>query len=599
MRDDDPRATPWGVPGEMQWGEVVSPETPAAPGSPAAPANSPHRRATRGSRDPDQAERDFIASLETAHAPAIGTIPPVAPPPARPAPAKRTTPPTRDSWAPAAPDPSPSASERDFIASLETTRAPAIPVRRSERPRSSRVSGRLSGRPLNSSGSAVAASLSGEGSATLWGALREVLAMPFPRNLVIGIGVGAFVVLVAGFILQALLAGGDWAHGSLAAGTDALLLAAIAAIGSGVRYWLGRRSTDFLRLASVLLVALVLLGGLGLGLSHQLHFVQGESAEHSGAFALAVAQYKLYGETAPNAPDVARADTIWGEQLSAQHNYAGATKALQEAIISYPKDAALTTRAAKDLYAVYSAWLAAGGEGMPYGDAATFFASYSASSACDPTCQTTAAGQEAQTRLLAGSQLAQAGDFAQAVVEFDTIQTKFPNTDYASKAHATGAQVYLAYGKQLLTNPDTCKGELTTSQTLAQEYQTLLAAFQTLTSKYGDTPEGQQGAQMMSAPQPVTGTLTSFPTATPTPTIHLSKSVNQSSLYFSNNYNSPVDAKTGAFSFANVTPGDYNLHTERDLGYKVDIQIIHSSSGNLYNIHVGALCPLALGTIPY
>jgi hypothetical protein len=235
---------------------------------------------------------------------------------------------------------------------------------------------------------------------------------------------------------------------------------------------------------------------------------------------------------------------------------------------------------------------------MPYGDAAAFFATYRTSKACDAACQTAAAGLEAQTRFLAGTQLAALGNYAQAVVEFDTIQVQFPTSDYAPKAHASGAQAYLAYGQLLLKDPNTCKGAVSTSQTLAEQYQTMMSAFQTLTAKYGDTPEGQQGAKLMAAPQPVAGTLTGFQ-SNPVPTIHLSKTVNQSTLYFSNNYNSPVDGTSGAFSFANVTPGDYNLHTERDLGYKVDIHIIHSSSGNLYNIHVGALCPLTLGNIPY
>jgi hypothetical protein len=574
MRDDDPRATPWGMPGEMQWGEVVAGETPAAP----APADP------RGPRDPREAERDFLASLETAHAPAIGAIPPAVPavPPAAP--------PVPGGWTPAPP-----ADERDFLASLETARTPAISTRRSKGPRSLRIAGLPSDAPRV----AVMAPLAAGNPNSLWGALREVLAQPFPRNLMIGVGAGPFAVLVIGFILQALLAGGDWAHGSLAAGTDALLLALVAAIGVGARYWLGRRTTDFLRLSSALLVALVLVGGLGLGFSHQLHFMQGKAAEGTGAYALAVAQYKLYGEAAPNAPDVARADTTWGEQLSSQHHYADASRVLQEAVIADVKDAALTAHAARDLYTVYAAWLAAGGDGMPYGDAATFLASYRASSACDAACQSAAPALEAQTRLLAGGQLVAAGDYANAVVEFDTIQAQFPNTDYANQAHAAGAKAYLAFGKLLLSDPNTCKGELTTSQTLAQQYQALLGAFQTLTAKYGDTPEGNQGTQMMAAPQNVTGTLTGYPTTTPIPTIHLSKTVNQSQLYFSNEFNSPVDAKSGAFSFANVTPGDYNLHTERDLGYKVDIHIIHSSSGNLYNIHVGALCPLVLGSIPY
>jgi tetratricopeptide (TPR) repeat protein len=575
MGDNDPRGNPWGMPGDMQWGEVGVAATPAQ-------------------QDPSPAERDFIASLETAHAPAIPSMPPNLP--NLPMPPGMGMPPGVQA---AAPGLAPT-DERDFIASLETAHAPALPLpasptsqRRSQAPRELRVP-----REARAPHPLATAPVLG-GIVRFWETLRPVLAEPFPRNLVLGVGIAPFVALLVGFILQAVLAGGDWSHGGLAAGVDALLLAGAVAAGSGVRYWVGRRSAAYVKLASALVLGLVIMGAGSLALSHLLHYIQGQAAERTGAYALAVTQYKLYGEVAPNAPDVARADTEWGEQLIGQKHYAAASRALSEALAANPKDTALMARASKDLYNVYSTWLSGGGVGMPYGDAATFFASYRTSSACDASCQTTAGNFEAQTRLLAGAQLAAVGNFAQAVIEFDTIQAQFPNTDSAAQAHTTGAKVYLAYGQQLLSDPNTCKGAVSGSQTLAQQYQTLIVTFQTLTSKYGDTPEGQQGVKLMAAPQPVNGTLTGYPSAAPTPSIHLSKTVNQSTLYFSNNYNSAVDAKSGAFGFSSVTPGDYNLHTERDLGYKVEIHIIHSASGNLYNIHVGALCPLNLGNVPY
>jgi TolA-binding protein len=558
MGDNDPRGKPWGMPGEMQWGEVVA-TTPAQ-------------------RDPAGAERDFIASLETAHAPAIPTAPPAVP------------------VAPPALAPT---DERDFIASLETTHAPAfqsslppMSLRRSHAPRASRSSSWAS--RLSPTTPVVG------GIAGVWDTLRPVLAEPFPRNLAIGVGVAPFVVLLAGFILQAVLAGGDWAHGGLAAGVDALLLAVAIAIGAALRYWLGRRDTTFLKLASALLLGLIVMGAGSLALSHRLHYAQGQSAERTGAYALAVAQYKLYGEAAPNAPDVARADTTWGEQLLSQKQYADAARVLSEALASAPRDATLMARASKDLYSVYSTWLSGSHDGMPYGDAATFFATFRTSSACDATCQTTAAGLEAQTRFLAGTQLAAVGNLAQAIVEFDTIQAQFPTSDYAPKAHASGAQAYLLYGQQLLANADTCKGAVSSSQTLAQQYQTLIATFQTLTAKYADTPEGQKGVKLMAAPQPVSGTLTGLPSA-PAPTAYLSKKVTKSTYAteFSDEYKGPVDATSGGFSFANVTPGDYNLHTERGVSYPPEIRTFPSASGNLYNIHVGALCPLNLGNISY
>ncbi len=560
MDENDPRRMQWGAPDELKWGEVIS--VPAAP-----------------QRDPLQAERDFLASMQTAHAPAGADLAPVVA--------------LRSASASSSParygEPQPLQDERALLADVETAYSPALPQRSGlddldDYPRALRVK-----RPR------VASFVAGD---SLVDSLRAALAQPFPRNLVIGFGIVPFVALLAGFVLQAVLAGGDWAHGGLAAGVDALLLAGAVAIGAAVRFALGRRGASFLPLGSALLVGLVVVGALGLAFSRQLHYTQALAAERSGAYAVAVAQYKLYGETAPNAPDLARAEAAWGEQLVAQKLYSDAALHLSNALADNPKDATISAQVSKDLYTVYSTWLAAGGDGMPYGDAASFFATYRTSSACDTTCQANAPQLQAQAMYLAGVQFAAAGDYVQATAQFDQLQAQAPTSSYAAKAHEPGAQAYLAWGQQLLKDANTCKGANSSSASLTAQYQTLLSAMQTLASKYGDTPEGQQGAQMLAAPQQVTGTLVGYPT-NPVPTIHLSTRVDQTHLIFSNNYNVAVDAKTGAFTFPSVAPADYNLHTEQDVGYKTTYQIIHSSSGNLYNIHVGALCPLPLGSINY
>ncbi|HEX6819371.1 MAG TPA: hypothetical protein VF120_13420 [Ktedonobacterales bacterium] len=585
MSEHDPQGVQWGMPEELRWGEVV-----------AAPATPPH--------DPLQAERDYLASVDTAYAPAVPASPPV-----------YSAPPAPSAGLAGQPD------ERNIFAAIETPRTGTLPPRLPDAPPSSlpgalppldepadfghwgRAPGRMSGRgepllaapPLPRAGRRRARYDMGSG---IVGSLRAVLTEPFPRNLVIGIGVVPFVALLAGFLLQTALAGGDWAHGGLAAGVDALLLAGAVAIGIGVRFALGRRETPFLQLGSALLAGLVVVGAIGLAFSHQLHYAQGQAAERTGNFAVAVAQYQLYGETAPHAPDLARAEAAWGEQLVAAKQYANAALHLSNALADNPKDTGLNTQVGKDLYTVYSTWLAAGGEGMPYGDAATFFASYKTSSACDATCQTNVPQLQAQALYLAGAQLASAGDYAQATAEFDQLQAQLPSSTYAGQAHTAGAAAYLAWGQQLLKDPNTCKGANSSSASLTAQYQTLLTEMQTLSDKYGDTAQGKQGAQMLAAPQQVTGTLTGFP-SNPLPTIHLSTKADQTHLIFSNNYNVAVDGKTGAFTFPGVTPTDYNLHTEQDLGYRINYQIFHSSSGNLLNIHVGALCPLPLGSIAY
>jgi hypothetical protein len=528
-----------------------------------------------------------------------------APAPSAPAPAAVTGPEATSGG-------SPSEDVRDFIASIETTHTPTLtapPLRtpsagpRDERAYEERASdgqtydSRTYDDPIHDRDEL------GGGYSLLGGlnrgALVTFLARPFARRVTIAVAVAPFVVMLLGFVLQALLAGGDWTQGAFAASIDAFLLALVVAIGGVARYMLGRRGTATVALGGALCVGLLASGGGGLLLAHSAHYFQGQALERAAKWSDAIQQYQVYGEKAPHAPDIARVEVAWGEQLLARMQYGDAGKQLSLGLAANPSDTALADRAAKDLYLTYSAWLAGGGEGMPYGNAAAGFAAYRASQTCDSACQTTVAGLEAQVRFLYGGQLTNVSDYADAIVQFELVQSQFPSSPYAAQAHAAAAKAYSSYGAQQLGNTDTCKGALpSASQDQANKYKQVLTTYQTLASKYADTPEGQQAVGVLAAPQPVSGVLTSIPT-NPLPTAHLSKTANPSKFNFSNEYNTSIDGGSGAFTFANVAQGDYNLHTSRDLGNKIEYQVISSSSGNLYSVHVGPLCPIALGQIKY
>jgi tetratricopeptide (TPR) repeat protein len=562
MRDHDPREAQRAKPNPWDpWGGGDSGSAGALP---------------QPALDPDRAA--YIEALATVHAPAAG----------------------RPSEAPA---PAPSAAPVEELATVHTAApgrtaaARPAPARSEKRPAKTSAAARTSSPVDRVFGSLGLGNAADSG----WQAMLYFLRDPFPRKIAIYVALVPFGFLLLGFLIQTLIARGDWAQGSFAAGIDALLLGGAVVVGAVVRYQLGRRANKSLQLSGILAGVLVVTGVGGMIFAHTGHLLIAQSMERSGKYQSAVSEYQAYGEKAPNAPNVARAEVEWGEQLLGQKQYSAAATHLDAATSAYKKDQGLTDRANKDLFLAYSAWMEAGGTGMPYGTAAAHLAAYRTSNACDASCKPTVGTLEAQVRYLDAGQLASKGDPIGAAAEFDAVQAQFPNSQFAANAHTEGAKVYLAYGQAQLDDGSACAGSSSTQPDQVSKYQQLLATFKTLSTNYSDTPEGQQAAQMLAAPQQVTGTVTNLPTTNPLaprPIAYLSKAIDESKAYFSDEFKTPI-GKDGTFTFSAVAQGDYNLHTERDLGNQMEFRIKKNAAGNPYAIHVGPLCGVSLGQIPY
>jgi hypothetical protein len=395
---------------------------------------------------------------------------------------------------------------------------------------------------------------------------------------------GSALALVVAFLVQALIVRGDWAESALVAGYTAFGLAAFALVIAGVRFALGRRATIFYALAGLLLVVLLGTGGSSLALAHQLHLLQAQSFEAAGQWNQAATEYALYGERAPHAPNLGRVYLHWGQDLAKRQAWSDAATHLSAALAANPSDTTLATQVNTALYATFAGWMKADAAHVPYPLAIESFTAQRGASSCNAACQTDSATLEAQARYLYGQQLAVAQSYADAAAQFATIEKQFASSAYAAQAHAAAATTYLALGQQQVASK-TCVDAVPTYQTLAQSY--------------GDTPEGKQATAALAAPQKVTGKFTGLPAGTPVPRVRLSKFANPAAFVFSDDYATTLDATTGAFTFASVKPGAYNLSTARDLGFKTDFHYYHGASGDLYSIKVGPLCAMDLGSITY
>lgn len=424
-----------------------------------------------------------------------------------------------------------------------------------------------------------------------------VLAQPFPRSWSLFAAVGAALAIILGAAIQLLVVHSDWAQAALASGVIAFLIATAMGVFMAARYVIGRRSRGFLALGGALIASLLLTGVGTLAASQQLHRIQGDSLASAGQYKAAIQQYLLYGEQPPKAPDVARTLATWGDKSLAQKAYADAAQHYTAAIYANPTNSAIATRANAGLFKTYSAWLAGDSTNLPYPDAIAMLKAYQSDSACDSACQKVAANLEAQARFLYGTQLAGELNFADAIPQFEAVQSQFASSDYAAKAHISGAKAYLALGQQQVAGANyyTSVDPKSTLKTCAPA----VATYQKLASTYQDTPEGQQATTALAAPQSVTGKLLAFP-SNPLPRAHLSTFANPSARIFSDEYSTGIDQTSGVFTFTNVAQGNYVFSTSRDVGYKVDF-VTHpvTGSGDLYLVHVGPLCPFVVGETQY
>lgn len=412
----------------------------------------------------------------------------------------------------------------------------------------------------------------------------SMLVRPFSLGLSACLFFGSLALV--GFVTGAAIsaAGADWSDGAKVAGFTALGLAVATLFVALLRILLGRRARSTYVLSALMLVVLLVTGIGSLNFSAPLHGIQAHALERDRQWSRAIHEYALGGQSAPNAPDIARVYDEWGEDQLTQKQYPGAVTHFNDVVTDYSKSGDAVTRAKKDLFAAYSGWLQSGATDVTYVDAINVLVSYASVPDCDTACQATAQDLEAQARYQYGTQLAAKADITNdtaAIEQFETIQTKYPKSPYASEAHTAAAQTYWALGQLQLDGQ--CLVAVTT--------------YTTLTKQYGDTPEGKKAAADLNKGVDVSGVLEKMPT-NPLPTLSLSKHVDQASFYLSAEYTTTPDG-SGHFVFHRVAPGDYNIASVHPNGSVVDYIWWYHGSRQFYFVHVGPLCPVQVETLSY
>lgn len=408
---------------------------------------------------------------------------------------------------------------------------------------------------------------------------QSALAGAFPIWLTLAAPLVMLLTLGIAFFAEVFLLGSDWATGALAASLAAFALAVVTVIALIVRVVAGRRALGTVALSALLALALIAGGVAGITQLNPLRHAQAGQYEASHQWQAAIDEYAQAGESAPNAPDIARIYTEWGEALKASSNFSGAAAKLSTVVSVYKASGDSVARAETDLAALYVAWINSGATNIPYDQAVSFLTSYASNTACDSTCQSGISGVLAQAHFGYGQQLAKTNQFKQAITEFELVQSQYATSPYAPQAHAAAAQAYLTLAQQTLT----------------QDCVSALPLYQTLAKTYGDTDQGKQAKAKLAAPVAVTGALTlkAKVSGSAKLTMYLSSRITTSANngWASHDYRALVNTSTGAYSFSSVKPGKY-YPTAATATYS-GIYYWGSPSAP-YQVTVGPLCSLQI-----
>ena len=411
---------------------------------------------------------------------------------------------------------------------------------------------------------------------------RGPLGRPFPLPLSALILLGCAALLAIVYGARVMVLHGDWAEGAAAAGVVALALAILVALVALLRVAAGRRTIGFGLLTIALLVALTGAGVAGLSGSTPLHRAQAQAMEKNGQWSLAIHEYQQAGQKAPNAPDIARVYDAWGEQALKQGAFQGALTHFQTVLDDYDQSGAAVSRAQKGQFDTYVAWLKKDPDHLPYHEAIVVFTNYATNAGCDSACQATLAEVTPQAHLLYGEQLLLQKQYVPAITEFGKVTTQYTTSPYAKQAHTRAAQAFYAYGQQQISN---------------QNCDEAVTLYQTLTKDCKDTPEAGKAQTALDAPQDVTGVIKNAP-SNPLPTVHLSKQINVNSYYFSDEYSTSLDPKSGQFTFKRVAQGTYYITTSRPISGGVQYSWWYkiADPSVIFSVAVTPLCTVDLGT---
>ncbi len=410
------------------------------------------------------------------------------------------------------------------------------------------------------------------------------LAKPLP----LWASIPAILVVVCSIIgLQ--LAGSDWASGAMHAALVAGIIALLLALGTGVRTLVGMRRLSQFISAGLAVLLLLVFSVAGITQQSSIHRLQANSLEGQQQWQRAIAEYQLAGEHAPTSDNIARTYIEWGEQLSTGQHYEAAMSDFDTVLNSYGSATSEVTRAQSDKIGAFLAWGKQAMQQKDYTTATTHFNDLANLPYCNSNCQAqanalnaTASYNLARTELLAQQ-------YTDASNVFQLILVRFPNSTEAQQLHPDFARALLGQGKQMMTTA--CSSAI--------------PIYQELSTKFADTPEGQQATSTLKAPQPVKG---HFVTPVPNnPALTLVAALMQG--LHDNTTNdqffvllgvSPTTKiqSDGSFSFKPVKQGTYDLvwGTNNSDGSQSYSSIKHSVSLD-FVVTVGPLCPYDFGDI--
>lgn len=435
-----------------------------------------------------------------------------------------------------------------------------------------------------------------------WAGYPGPAALPVtkePGALVRPLPLWAFLgsILVVALLLAVLIffTGADWTAGAQTAGIVALVVGALILIAFGVRAALGllaqtnvhRRS----QIISAILLALILfgVGAIGLTQGSGIHAVQARFLEGQQKWQLALNEYQASGQSAPASDDMARTYVEWGEQLSSQQpsndtQFNDALGKFALVITTYAQAPAQVARAQKDMLSTTQAAGSFDSQSKNYTGATRYYDALLGQAYCTTSCQAQVGAQDATAYYNLAEQALGAQKFTDAVAAFNTLTTKFGSSPESQKAHADYAKALWGQGQ----------AQLTTACSSA------VATYQQLASNFSDTSEGQQASTAIKQPQPVKGQFTTtVPGGTNTPQVGLVQGISanmSSNAFYAILAKSPVIIvqRDGKFQFRPVAQGTYYLVW--GVANSADNQEVFLV-GQRYPATVGPLCPFDYGSI--
>lgn len=412
------------------------------------------------------------------------------------------------------------------------------------------------------------------------------LAEPFPLWTIL-----AGIVAIIAVLIVLHLTGSDWANGAAHASIFAVVCGLILAVLLVLRTigGMARRAKPYIA-SIVAIVLLFVYAGGAIVVQPTLHVAQGHTLESQQQWTNALIEYQLGGEHQPASENLARTYVEWGESLNKQQQYQNALGKYDIVLNDFSTVTDQVNKARQDKVSALISWGQQDMQQQDYSGAMQHFDDTLSLLYCYQSCQDQVKPLDATAYYNQGENYLSNKQYSTAVSTFQAIQTRFPDSPEAHKAHPELAKGL--YGEGLQEKAASCQSAISTYQELAKNYK--------------DTPEGTKARTALAAPQSVTG---HFAKGVPGNGYISQASLIQglqanvdSTTFFNMLASAPVVtiASNGNFMFNNIAQGKYALvwgTTGPDGSQHFVIYHPHNSNTPVYQANVGPLCPFDFGSI--